>query len=250
MLPEFRPSWWETGLRARANASVFGVFAELPGLTRRAVRVAWRADRLRTSMVAVATVGAGTMAAFGPPANNSIRIRWVASGPTPDRVRAALPALVWLAAVTAVRGGLGMLVGYALNGLTPRVHMLVERELFENTTAVELRAFDNDQFAEGMERATRGTEAAIGLVQTTMNLFAGLVGGGGALRRSHRSGPIRKGDLVQVSFPGVLPWPSSTGRGTRTRRHLRIRRGPVRCQKTAAGRAAGVAGRMAVAACR
>ncbi|WP_204301211.1 ABC transporter ATP-binding protein [Actinoplanes campanulatus] len=175
VLPEFRPSWWETGLRARANASVFGVFAELPGLTRRAVGVAWRADRLRTSLVAVATVGAGTMAAFGLLAAQRILIELFAGGPTPDRVRAALPALVWLAAVTAVRGGLGMLVGYALNGLTPRVHMLVERELFENTTAVELRAFDDDQFSEGMERATRGTEAAIDLVQTTMNLFAGLV---------------------------------------------------------------------------
>ena len=175
VLPEFRPSWWETGLRARANASVFGVFAELPGLTRRAVRVAWRADRLRTSLVAVATVGAGTMAAFGLLATQRILVELFAGGPTPDRVRAALPALVWLAAITAVRGGLGMLVGYALNGLTPRVHMLVERELFESTTAVELRAFDDDQFAEGMERATRGTEAAIDLVQTTMNLFAGLV---------------------------------------------------------------------------
>jgi ATP-binding cassette subfamily B protein len=175
VLPEFRPSWWETGLRARANASVFGVFAELPGLAGRAVRVAWRADRLRTSLVAIATVGAGTMAAFGLLATQRILIELFAGGPTPDRVRAALPALVWLAAVTAVRGGLGMLVGYALNGLTPRVHVLVERELFENTTAVELRAFDDDQFAEGMERATRGTEAAIDLVQTTMNLFAGLV---------------------------------------------------------------------------
>ncbi|MEU4425779.1 ABC transporter ATP-binding protein [Actinoplanes sp. NPDC024001] len=175
MLPEFRPSWWETGLRARANASVFGVFAELPGLAGRAVRVAWRADRLRTSLVAVATVGAGTMAAFGLLATQRILIELFAGGPTPDRVRAALPALAWLAAVTAIRGGLGMLVGYALNGLTPRVHMLVERELFENTTAVELRALDDDQFTEGMERATRGTEAAIDLVQTVMNLFAGLV---------------------------------------------------------------------------
>jgi ATP-binding cassette, subfamily B, bacterial len=176
VLPEFRPSWWETGLRARANASVFGVFAELPGLTRRAVRVAWRADRLRTALVAIATVGAGTMAAFGLLATQRILVELFSAGPTPDRVRAAMPALLWLAAVTAVRGGLGMVVGYALNGLTPRVHMLVERELFENTTAVELRAFDDDQFAEGMERATRGTEAAIELVQTTMNLFAGLVG--------------------------------------------------------------------------
>jgi ATP-binding cassette, subfamily B, bacterial len=55
------------------------------------------------------------------------------------------------------------------------VTQVVERELFEHTTAVELAAFDDDAFAEGMERATRGTEAAIELVTNVMNLFAGVV---------------------------------------------------------------------------
>ncbi|MEV6345596.1 ABC transporter ATP-binding protein [Actinoplanes sp. NPDC051851] len=175
VLPEFRPSWWETGLRARADAGVLGVFRELPGLVRKAVRVAWRADRLRTGLVTGATVVAGVMAAFGLLATQRVLIELFAGGPTPDRVRAALPALAWLAAATAIRGGLGMVVGYGLNGLTPRVHLAVERELFEHTTAVELRAFDDDGFSEGMERATRGTEATIELVQNTMNLFAGVV---------------------------------------------------------------------------
>jgi ATP-binding cassette subfamily B protein len=175
VLPEMRPSWWETGVRARADAGMLGVFAELPGLIRRAVRVAWRADRPRTILVAVSTVGSGAMAAFGLLATQRVLIELFAAGPTPDRVRSALPALIWLAAATAIRGALGMAVGYALNGLTPRVRRLVERELFEHTTAVELKAFDDDTFAEGMERATRGTEAAIELVQNTMNLFAGLV---------------------------------------------------------------------------
>jgi ATP-binding cassette subfamily B protein len=137
--------------------------------------VAWRADHLRTCLVAASTVGSGAMAAFGLLATQRVLIALFAGGPTPDRIRAALPALVWLGAATAVRGGLGMAVGYALNGLTPRVHAVVERELFEHTTAVELRAFDDDGFAEGMERATRGSEAAIELVQNTMNLFAGVV---------------------------------------------------------------------------
>ncbi|WP_045746099.1 ABC transporter ATP-binding protein [Actinoplanes rectilineatus] len=175
VLPEFRESWWETGLRARASAGIVGVFTELPALVGRAVRVAWRADRLRTGLVGAATLVSGALAAFGLLATQQVLIELFAGGPTADRVRAALPALVWLAAATAVRGGLGMVVGWALNGLTPRVHLAVERQLFEQTTAVELRAFDDDGFAEGMERATRGTEAAIELVQNTMNLFAGVV---------------------------------------------------------------------------
>ncbi|MEV6305477.1 ABC transporter ATP-binding protein [Actinoplanes sp. NPDC051861] len=162
-------------MRARVRTGIVGVFTELPSLIRKAVRVAWRADPMRTTLVGVTTVGAGALAAFGLLATQQILIELFAGGPTADRVRAALPALIWLALATAIRGALGMVVGYALNGLTPRVHLAVERELFEHTTSVELRAFDDDKFAEGMERATRGAEAAIDLVQTTMNLFAGVV---------------------------------------------------------------------------
>jgi ATP-binding cassette subfamily B protein len=174
-LPEFRESWWETGLRARATTGIIGVFTELPGLIGKAVRVAWRADWLRTATVMATTVGSGALAAFGLLATQQVLIELFAGGPTGDRVRAAVPALIWLAVATAIRGGLGMVVGYALNGLTPRVHLAVERDLFEHTTGVTLQAFDDDGFAEGMERATRGTEAAIELVQNTMNLLAGLV---------------------------------------------------------------------------
>lgn len=66
-------------------------------------------------------------------------------------------------------------VGYAQNGLTPRVTQAAERRLFEGTTAVELAAFDQDAFADDLERATRGPESAATLVQESANMFAGLV---------------------------------------------------------------------------
>jgi len=70
---------------------------------------------------------------------------------------------------------LGIAVGYAQNGLTPKVNQAVERRLFEATTAVQLAAFDEDAFADEMERATRGSDSAIGLVQAMTNLLAGFV---------------------------------------------------------------------------
>ena len=54
---------------------------------------------------------------------------------------AAVPALALLAAVTALRGALGIAVGYAQNGLTPRVNVAAERRLFEVTTAAAFLAF-------------------------------------------------------------------------------------------------------------
>ncbi|MEU8183202.1 ATP-binding cassette domain-containing protein [Micromonospora sp. NPDC049044] len=168
--------WWETGVRARAEAGVFAVFAELPRLVRTALGISWRADRLRTGVVAAATVGAGVMAAFGLLATQRVLVELFAGGPTADKVRAAIPALAVLAAAVALRAGMGIATGYAQNGLTPRVSREVERGLFEVSTAVRLEAFDADAFADDMERASRGTESTIGLVQASMNLLAGLAG--------------------------------------------------------------------------
>src|SRR5688572_3420237 len=147
--------WWETGVRARAEAGVLAVFAELPKLLAEAVRLSWRADRTRTWIVAAATLLAGVMATFGLLATREVLVELFTRGPTPERVTAAMPALIALAVATAVRSGLGIVTGYAQNGLTPRVNSEAERALFEVTTAVRLDAFDADAFADDMERASR-----------------------------------------------------------------------------------------------
>jgi ATP-binding cassette subfamily B protein len=175
VLPELRNAWWEHGMRRRAAAGVLGVFAEQPAMLRQAVLLSWRADRGRTLAVAAATIGGGVMSTFGLLSTQRLLVQLFGSGPTPDRVRAALPALALLTLATALRGALGIAVGYAQNGLTPRVEQIAERRLFEATTAVELAAFDQDAFADDMERATRGTDSASGLVQAMTNMLAGVV---------------------------------------------------------------------------
>ncbi len=152
-----------------------GVFAELPGLAKQAAALAWRADRWRTLVVAVATVASGVLGTFGLLSTQQVLIELFGSGPTPDRVQAALPALTVLAAVTVLRGALTTSVGYAQEGLAPQVTQASERGLFEATTAVRLDAFDADAFADDMERATRGSDSATDLVRYTADALAGLV---------------------------------------------------------------------------
>ncbi|UWZ48197.1 ABC transporter ATP-binding protein [Dactylosporangium matsuzakiense] len=175
-LPELREMWWESGVRARAQTGVLTLFAELPRLLMTALRLSWRADRLRTIVIAVTTVGGGVSTAFGLLATRQILVELFAGGPTPQRVSAALPALAALAGATALRAGLGLAGGYAQNTLAPRVDREVERTLFDVTTAVRLDAFDTAEFADDMERAFRGIDAAVAVVQGAMNLLAGLVG--------------------------------------------------------------------------
>ena len=166
---------WESGMRARAEAGVWRLLGALPRLVRIALRMSWRADRTRTLVVIVATLGSGLMATFGLLAAQTVLIELFAGGPTPDRVTAALPALGLFAGITMLRGSLGIITGYAENGLAPRVRREVERGLFETTTAVRLDSFDEDAFADDMERASQGVDSAPDLVQGATQLFAGLV---------------------------------------------------------------------------
>src|SRR4051794_40183287 len=175
-LPELRSTWWESGLRARADAGMLKVLAELPGLVAAAWRVSWSASRGRTLVGAVATLLSGVMSTFGLLATQRVLVGLFTAGPTPDRVEAALPALIVLALVTVIRAGLGSAAGFAENGLTPLVDQQVQRRLFETTTLVRLESFDQDSFADEMERAWRGCESTTSLVQAAMNLVAGSVG--------------------------------------------------------------------------
>jgi ATP-binding cassette, subfamily B, bacterial len=175
-LPELRAAWWEAGLRARADAGLGAVLAELPRMIRAALRLAWRADRSRTLVIAVATVTGSAFSAFGLLATQRVLVELFAGGPTPGRIRAALPGLALAGLAVAGRAALGIAAGYAARSLTPRVNREVQRALFETTTAVRLDAFDADAFADDMERATRGYEAADELVQDVLSLFAGLAG--------------------------------------------------------------------------
>lgn len=168
--------WWETGFRARAQAGLLSVFAELPRLVGKALVISWRADRARTLIIAMATIGSGVMSTFGLLATQRILVELFAGGPTPARVTAALPALAVLATASAVSAGMILATGYAQNALTPRVNREVERALFEVTTAVRLDAFDADAFADDMERASRGNDSVVGLVRGATDLMAGLVG--------------------------------------------------------------------------
>jgi ATP-binding cassette subfamily B protein len=87
VLPELRPMWWEQGMRARVDAGLFRVFAGMPRLVVEALRISWSADRVRTAIVAVATLAAGVMATFGLLATQRVLVALFAAGPTPDGVR-------------------------------------------------------------------------------------------------------------------------------------------------------------------
>jgi ATP-binding cassette subfamily B protein/ATP-binding cassette subfamily C protein len=176
-LPELAEPDWMHHATAFASTSFWAVARRLPAIVREAIMLAWRVSPRDTVAAIGLNVAAGVMTTFGLLATSTVLTELFAAGPTPDRVRSAAPALMVAALAVVARGGLSIAAGWAQARLAPQINYQVELRLFEATTAVELKAFDDAGFAEEMDRARdRGMAEAASIVDDTVNLITGLVG--------------------------------------------------------------------------
>jgi ATP-binding cassette subfamily B protein/ATP-binding cassette subfamily C protein len=176
-LPELAQAEWLHHAEAFAQTSFWAVARRLPAIVREAIGLAWAANRRDTIVAIGLNLAAGALTTLGLLATSGVLAQVFAAGPTPTRVRAALPALVLAAAAITVRGGLMIAAGWAQARIAPQINYQVEMRLFETTTAVELGAFDDAGFAEDMDRAqNRGMHEAASIVDSTVNLTTGLAG--------------------------------------------------------------------------
>ena len=176
-LPELEDGHWMHRASEFAHTSFRSVARRLPALVREAVALAWSTSRRDTVASIGLNVAAGVLTTLGLLATTGVLQQLFAAGPTPERVRAAVPALLLAALAVTLRGALTVAAGWAQARLVPQINYRVELRLFETTTAVELAAFDDAGFAEEMDRARdRGTMEAASLVNDTVNLVTGVVG--------------------------------------------------------------------------
>jgi ATP-binding cassette subfamily B protein/ATP-binding cassette subfamily C protein len=169
--------YWQAHDRRLAETGFAAVARQLPGLIRHAIRLGWEANRRDT----VATIGlnlvSGVLTGFALLATNGVLEALFAAGPTPQRVRAALPSLVLVAAAVATRAGLQAAAGWAQSRLRPQVDRVVEIRLLDLTTRVELAAYDDAEFYDAMQRARdRGLYSAPQVVTNVLDCVTGAAG--------------------------------------------------------------------------
>jgi ATP-binding cassette subfamily B protein len=176
-LPEMTAHPWISKSAELAETRLRTVARRLPALIAQAIRLAWRAGPLDTAATMGLNLLAGIFTAFGLLATTGVLTALFAGGPTPDRVRAALPSLVFVGAATALRSALQAVAGWSQARLQPRVDRIVEIRLYELTTSVEMAALDDSDFLDEMKRAEgRGLAAAPMMVQYTVDVLTGTVG--------------------------------------------------------------------------
>ncbi|MDL4777420.1 ABC transporter ATP-binding protein [Actinomadura xylanilytica] len=171
-----RPRWY--GRNAELAETGVGTMARrLPALIAHALRLAWRANRRDTMAAVGLNLTAGLCTAFGLLATTGVLTALFTGGPTPDRVRAAVPSLAMVAAAVAAKAGLTAAAGWAQARLRPQVERLVEVRLYELTTAVELTALDDSAFLDELQRAeSRGMTAAPSMVDHMVDMLTAAVG--------------------------------------------------------------------------
>jgi ATP-binding cassette subfamily B protein/ATP-binding cassette subfamily C protein len=174
---ELSASYWHAYERRMAETGFASMVRQLPALIGRAVQLGWQANRRDT----VATIGlnlaSGVLTGFALLATTGVLEALFAVGPTPHRVRAALPSLILVAAAVAARAGLQAAAGWAQSRLKPQVDRLVEIRLLDLTTQVELAAFDDAAFYDAMQRARdRGLYSAPQVVTNVLDCVTGVAG--------------------------------------------------------------------------
>ncbi|MFI2317703.1 hypothetical protein AMK17_34530 [Streptomyces sp. CB00072] len=182
-------AYWSVYDGAASKATVGQVLARLPRIVRRIGHLAWSADRTATVAVVVLQLASAAMMAFGLMASVAVLRELFAEGPTPDRVRAAVPQLLVVVGFLSARALLEAGVAVAQARVTPKIRTALECEFLTLTAHVRLEVVDDADWHDEAYRANdRGLFYARQIVGQVVSLAAallGLVGTAGVLGVLH-----------------------------------------------------------------
>jgi ATP-binding cassette subfamily B protein len=177
-----------------ASAGFWRMLRRLPRLLHEAWRLAWESSRGITLAVVLLQLAAGVVGAVGLVSVVGVLDGLLAEGPTPERIRAAIPSVLVFAGAGAVRTLLAS-AGTAAHGrLSPLVSQTAELRLLELTTRADLAVFDDAEWRDTMHRARdRGVYASQALVDHAISLGTNVIS------------LVAAGGVLTVLHPALLP---------------------------------------------
>jgi len=203
-MAELTAEYWQAYDTRMATVGFSDVARRFPGLVGQALRLGWSASRLDTAATIGLNLISGVFAAFALFATTGVLEALFAAGPTPQRVREALPSLLLVALATAARSGLSSAAGWAQSRLEPLVDQDVEVRLFDLATQVELAAFDDSEFHDRLQRAReRGLWGASRLVNDMIDFVTAFSSIAAAVTVVGVLQPVLVAVLLLAQVPGA-----------------------------------------------
>jgi ATP-binding cassette, subfamily B, bacterial len=190
---QLNSAYWQLG-RPDRDLSLRGMLCRFPGSVRPILGFVWQAAPRAASAVVILQVVAGLLAAYALLAVRDVLDGLLLTAPSPDRVRAAMPALALIAAALAVRAAVETASTFVSARISPAVRRAAEGRLLAVSLRAELAAYDDPGFYDRLHRARdRGLPQ---LEQATTNVVELL----GALL-----GVLAAAGAMSVLHPGLLP---------------------------------------------
>jgi ATP-binding cassette subfamily B protein len=179
------PSWALVG-ETVAGSGTSKMLRAAPAALHVLVRLAWRTSPRLTLLAVAVELASGCATAFGLLATANVLAQLLEQGPTPQRVVAAIPALLLVMASYAARGLLDAAVGAVQAVLTPQVEQRAQDELHTAMIDAELIAFDDADFMElvrrtsarGISTVGRGVTDTGSLLSSAISVAAAIVTAG------------------------------------------------------------------------
>jgi len=192
---------WSKHTKTMERTGVRTMARRLPGLLRLAWSLAWEADRPGLIALVTVRVVSGLVEALGLLAVAGALTGLLSEGPTPDRVREALPALGLVVGAAVVRTGLSLVEGLLRSRFGPRITRVCVVRLLDLATRTSVMAFDDPRFVDDLDAAERGATGGRDLVDNAVDVFTcavRMVAAGGVLSTLH---PILLPLLVISTVP-------------------------------------------------
>ncbi|WP_372515726.1 ATP-binding cassette domain-containing protein [Streptantibioticus ferralitis] len=170
------------------EATFAAMCARLPSALWQTARMAWAIDRLAVVLLVTCQVLTGVAAAVVLAFTAKAMRHFVGNAPVPERLHAALPALVIIATAAAVGRISSALSSYANDRISPGLITAADTALVEATCRVEASAYSDPGFANRQEAAEVGvtrTTMLINDAQRFMSALIRMVAAGGVLTALH-----------------------------------------------------------------
>ncbi|MCM3883253.1 ABC transporter ATP-binding protein/permease [Frankia sp. R82] len=166
---------WTKHMRTMEHTGVRTMARQLPGLLRLSWSLAFEADRAGLIALVTVRVVVGLLEAVGLLAVAGALTGLLSQGPTPDRLRAALPAMALVVGAGALRTALSLVENLLRSRFGPRIDRVCTVRLLDLATRTSVMAFDDPRFVDDLEAAERGAAGGRQLVDNVVDVFTAAV---------------------------------------------------------------------------
>ncbi|MEU8919502.1 ABC transporter ATP-binding protein [Kitasatospora sp. NPDC048545] len=173
---EFRTQYYgDKRKEAGESISTGAMVRRLPQLVRRALHLAWAADRRSTVLLLICQAASGIFGALALYATTGTLAALLRPGPVTGHLRAAAPSLTILTASAALRAVLAVAVTTLSGRVAPRINREADMALIEAGCSAELAAYDEPSYGERWEAADRGAATTPDLLTSAQDVIASTV---------------------------------------------------------------------------